>query len=284
MKNEILHNIKKAAEFKKRPDDTPYDGIGSYDVFRIAGRCGIEARFVEITALENDIVPERYIRNIKTLSCRDQVRLLKSTVCVTGLGGLGGVVTEILARTGIGTLIFIDGDIFEENNFNRQLLSTNKLMGKSKVDAAVTRVGKINPSVTVCGYYEYLDEKNANRLVEKSDVVVDCLDNLKTRFVLEKASKDKGLPFVSAAVAGMSGHVTTIFPGDIGLELIYGRKESVPLKGAETVLGCMAPTVTSIAAIESAEVVKILLNKPSVLRNKLFIIDLNDNIVEVLDL
>jgi molybdopterin-synthase adenylyltransferase len=73
--------------------------------------------------LKTDIIPERYVRNFNAFSPKDQIKLLRSTVAVVGLGGLGGGVTEILARIGIGTLILIDGDVFEDTNLNRQMLS-----------------------------------------------------------------------------------------------------------------------------------------------------------------
>ncbi|MBW1748064.1 MAG: HesA/MoeB/ThiF family protein [Deltaproteobacteria bacterium] len=230
------------------------------------------------------MVPERYARNMKTFSPEDQASLLKSQVSIVGLGGLGGTVSEILARTGIGTLNLIDGDRFEASNLNRQFLSTYETMGQYKTEAAVKRIKEINASITVRRYDEYLDDKNSDALIRRSDVVVDCLDNITTRFILENASKKAGSPLVSAAVAGLSGQITTIFPKDQGLKLIYGRPDDLKSKGAEASLGCLPSAVSVLAAFETAEVVKIILGRGPLLRNKLLIIDLLDNITEVLDL
>ncbi|MBW1842127.1 MAG: HesA/MoeB/ThiF family protein [Deltaproteobacteria bacterium] len=221
---------------------------------------------------------------MKTFSPEDQANLLKSQVSIVGLGGLGGTVSEILARTGIGTLNLIDGDRFEATNLNRQFLSTHEMMGKYKTEAAVKRIKEINPSIAVHRHDGYLDDKNSDALVRGSDVIVDCLDNIKTRFILENASKKAGSPLVSAAVAGLSGHITTIFPEDRGLKLIYGSPDDLNSKGAEASLGCLSSSVSVLAAFETTEVVKIILNRGSLLRNKLLIIDLLDNITEVLDL
>ncbi len=129
-----------------------------------------------------------------------------------------------------------------------------------------------------------LDEKNTESLIHDSDVIVDCLDNLETRFLLERAAKKIWSPLVSAAVAGAFGHVTSIFPEDRGLKLIYGESNDIKQKGAEASLGCIPYAVMLLASLETSEVVKILLSKGSVLRNKLLVADLMDNRLEVVDL
>jgi molybdopterin/thiamine biosynthesis adenylyltransferase len=203
---------------------------------------------------------------------------------VVGLGGLGGTVAEVLARMGVGRLTLVDGDRFEESNLNRQLLSTVDGLGQLKSEAAQARVGRINPSVDVNALTEFVTADNAGAVLEGCNVVVDCLDNLRTRFVVEDACRRIGCPLVSAAVAGASGHVTTIFPEDTGLRLIYGEPGQLPLKGAETALGTLPHAVVFLATLECAEVVKIILKKGSLLRHKLLVADLMDGIVEVMNL
>ncbi len=241
-------------------------------------------RSTEIAAVDPHEIPERYARNMGTFSGRDQSVLLGSRVCIVGLGGLGGAVTEILARLGIGALTLVDGDVFEESNFNRQLLSTLETLGASKATAAQSRVRQINPSVQTRIHDVFLDAQNAARLIEGADVVVDCLDNLKTRFVLEKAAKAAKIPLVSAAIAGTYGQITTIFPEDPGLALIYGPEDQVPAKGAEAVLGTLPYTAMTMASLECSEITKILLKRGSLLRNRLLVMDLMDNVMEVLAL
>lgn len=284
MKVDIINKIKNVSIQKKFPDGTSYTSISVEHILNLSERFQLSGRHIEIAALEENIVPEHYSRNMKTFSPKEQSILLSSRASIVGLGGLGGAVTEILARLGIGLLTLIDDDTFEESNLNRQFLSTHPLLQTPKTRAAVKRVRKINPTITVKGHNELLDDKNASHLIEKSDIIVDCLDNIQTRFILEGAAKKVGSPLVSAAVAGVYGHVTSIFPKDKGLTLIYGDSDILPQKGVETSLGCLPHAVTLLAALESSEVVKILLNKGSVLRNKLGVIDLMDNIFEVLDL
>ena len=284
MRTQIIEKLKEISRPKKYPDDMDYTSISPEDVPRLATSFKVDCRKIEIIALEEGIVPERYARNMKTFSLEDQARLLKSQVSIVGLGGLGGTVSEILARSGIGTLNLIDGDRFEASNLNRQFLCTRETMGRYKTEAAVERIKAINPSITVHRHDEYLDDKNSDALIPPSDVIVDCLDNIKTRFILENASKKTGSPLVSAAVAGLSGHITTIFPEDRGLELIYGQPDHLKSRGAEASLGCLPSVVSVLAALETTEVVKIILGRGSLLRNKLLIVDLLDNITEVLDL
>jgi molybdopterin-synthase adenylyltransferase len=210
--------------------------------------------------------------------------LLRARVSIVGLGGLGGGVTEILARIGIGRLNLIDGDDFEDSNLNRQFLSTCDLLATPKAQAAVQRVHQINPSVEVLHHRRFLTQENSLDLLAESDLVVDCLDNLKTRFELEHACKKIRAPLVSAAVAGSSGQLTTIFPDDNGFRLIYGDPHQAPLKGAETALGTMPYSVTTLAALECAEVVKVLLNRGTLLRNRLLIADLMDATFDIVSL
>jgi molybdopterin/thiamine biosynthesis adenylyltransferase len=284
LRADIINKIKEVSIRKKFPDDTLYTSISVEHVEGLSKFFEVSGRQIEIAALEESIVPERYSRNMKAFSTNDQATLLKSCVSIVGLGGLGGAVTEILARIGIGALNLIDGETFDDSNLNRQFFCTHQLLAKSKSEAAVKRVNEINSSVVVQEHHAFLDEKNTGRIVDNSDVIVDCLDNLKTRFLLERAAKKIGSPLVSAAVAGAFGHVTSIFPEDRGLKLIYGESDNTKQKGAEASLGCLPYAVMLLASLETSEVVKILLNKGSVLRNKFLVADLMDNRIEVLDL
>jgi molybdopterin/thiamine biosynthesis adenylyltransferase len=272
------------SEAKTFPDKTPYQSLSVANVSSLAGRSAVSGREIEIAALENGIVPERYARNMRSFALADQAALLRARVGVVGLGGLGGTVAEVLARMGVGRLTLVDGDRFEDSNLNRQLLSTVEGLGQLKSEAARARVGRINPSVDVTALTEFVTAENAGAVLGGCNVVVDCLDNLRTRFVVEDACRRIGCPLVSAAVAGASGHVTTVFPDDTGLRLIYGEPEQLPLKGAEVSLGTLPHAVVFLATLECAEVVKVILKKGSLLRHKLLVADLMDGIVDVMNL
>ena len=279
-----IEKIMKRAQPKEFPDNTSYNSITVKHIASLSKALGVSGREIEVMALEHGVVPERYVRNMKTFSPQDQVALLKARVSVVGLGGLGGAVVEVLARMGIGILNLIDGDTFEDSNLNRQFLSTPSLLTKSKAEAAVQRIKKINASLEINAHPQFLNAQNGEDLLNQSDVVIDCLDNVRTRFVLEGSCKQIGVPLVSAAVAGSSGQVTTIFPDDQGLKLIYGEQDNAPSKGAEATLGTVPYSVALLAALECAEVVKIIQNKGSLLRNKLLVVDLNEIVFDIVNL
>jgi molybdopterin/thiamine biosynthesis adenylyltransferase len=285
MQPSIIEAIKALGREHSLPDGSAYTGIGMIDVTALSKQYGLPGRQVEIQALALGILPVRYVRNRNTFSTADQITLLESRVAVVGLGGLGGWVTEILARAGVGSLDLIDGDVFEDHNLNRQVFSQEALVGDAKAQAAADRIAAINSSVTITWRRQYLDETNAATLLNAANLIIDCLDNITTRFTLEATAKSLGLPLISAAVGGLSGHVTTIFPTDRGLEQIFGPREGVEAsRGAETVLGCPPQGVAVVASLEAAEALKVILGRDGLLRNRLQVVDLTDNTFELLAL
>jgi len=280
----LIGEIDKRAVDRQLPDGSPYRSLSLADVLHLSKQFIVSGREVELRALENGVVPERYARNLNALSLDDQMRLLQSRVSVIGLGGLGGAVTEILARIGIGRLSLFDADHFEDSNLNRQFLSNIDDLGSPKAEAAATRLGRINPSVEVHTAKIRVDKENSEALLEGSDAIVDCLDNIQTRFIIEDTARTIGCPLVSAAVAGASGYLTTVFPSDPGLISVFGPREAAAEKGSEASLGCLPQAVTFLATLECSEIIKIILRRGSLLRGKLLTADMMDNTFEILDL
>lgn len=282
--NLLNADIESHAINRTMPDGNPYRSLSSQSVACLSKIHGVDGRDVEIAALQQQIMPERYVRNGNTLSLDDQIRLLKSCVAVVGLGGLGGAVTEMLARTGVGGLRLIDGDRFEDSNLNRQLLAGHKSLNHPKAEMARHRVREINESVRVSAFPDFLTDANGPELLAGADVVVDCLDTLPDRFVLERAARTLAIPMISAALAGMFAQITTIFPEDPGLKLVYGDPSQAPEKGAETHLGTLAPAAMLAASLEVAEVIRVILNRKEILRNRLLVVDLFTSRMDVMQL
>lgn len=230
------------------------------------------------------IGPERYDRNFETLTRKQQAKLASARVAVLGLGGLGGGVSEMLARTGVGHLTLIDGDVFEPSNLNRQLLCTEDLLGTSKALAAEKRIRAVNSAVQVTAVAQYADGDNLYDMIRESDLVVDCLDSIHSRFILQEAAQKARIPLVAGAIAGVSGQVTVIFPEDKGYELIYGKKDQLPAKGIESRTGNISYCALMVAALQASESIKVLLNRGDILRNKLLIMELWSNVFEIMDL
>jgi len=288
MKNEkeeaILKKLKKKRKEAINSAGKKYYSISVKQIKEIAGKFQLPSRKIEISALQNNIIPERYQRNLGAISPSEQAKLLQSKVVTIGAGGLGGTVLELLSRMGIGELIIADKDVIEDSNLNRQILSKEINLGQSKAEVAIRRVKEINSSIEITGYSVFIDSDNVKKIIEGAEAVVDALDNLPSRFVLQKACRDLKIPLVHGAVAGFNGQLTTIFPEDKGLELIYGFDKDLPEHGSEVILG--APTVTPalIASLEAQEVIKILLKRGKLFRNKLLYLDIENGTIEILNL
>ena len=164
---------------------------------------------------------ERYSRNLGAFSANELKVIEKKTVCIVGCGGLGGFVITSLARFGIEKLTLIDGDDFCTSNLNRQLFATEQNIGKNKVLATAEALKHINSKVVVNAHPTHLDDRNALALIQESDLVVDCLDNIASRRILVKACGTVGIPLVHGAVAGLYGQVGCIFPGDNLMDVLY---------------------------------------------------------------
>ena len=203
---------------------------------------------------------ERYLRNHDAISEEEQAFLATKRVLVVGCGGLGGMVIECLARIGVGYLRVVDGDVFEESNLNRQLLSSTMNLGRPKTLAAQQRVMAVNPLVVVDAVQAELTVENARELLGECDVAVDCLDNIPARLVLQEAAKEAGIPVVHGAVAGWLGRICVIQPGEDLLTLLYPEPDE--MRGEERLAGTLSFTAALTASWQSAETVKLLLGKP----------------------
>lgn len=264
----------------------PENGVKVIALDRIqtlAREFDISPKEVELAALETRVLPRRYLRSLGTVGWEGQTKLLRSTVAVVGLGGLGGSVVEGLARMGVGRLIVVDNDAFVDHNLNRQILSAETNLGLLKAKAAQHRVAEINAAVEVICHAEKATRENLPRLLDGSEVVVDALDRLPSRLVLEEVAQKMGIPMVHGAIAGYVGQVMTIFPGDGGLRALYGG-ENIPQQGIETQLGCPAATPMMVAGWQVHEVLKILLGQGQLLRHKMLFMDAESGMAEVLEI
>ena len=259
------------AFMKERADN---DLLPWYAQLAAAQRFDVSLPRVEEAALSLGLLPARYQRNRQAIPVGQQLALFRSRVAVIGCGGLGGYVIEELARLGVGTIVAIDPDVFEEHNLNRQILSTPSTLGRAKVEAAVARVADINPAVTVIPFRVHYAPENGADLLRDTDVVVDALDSIPTRLDLAETCADLGIPLVHGAIGGWYGQVTTQFPGDDTIQKLYSRW--VEGKGVEQQLGNPSFTPALVASIETAEVCKIILGEGAPLRNRKLSINLLD--------
>lgn len=254
------------------------DLVAWQDQVAAAQQFALSLAEVEAAILAADLLPARYQRNRQMLSTAQQARLFASRVAVIGCGGLGGYVLEELARLGIGHLVAIDADCFEEHNLNRQLLSTPARLDHSKVEAAVLRLAEINPAVTVRPVQALFTRDNGRELLAGAVCVVDATDNVSARLDLEAVCTELQVPLVHGAIAGWYGHVATVYPGEGGLQRLYRHWGGG--KGIEQQLGNPSFTPALIASLEAAEVCKVLLGLGTPLRSRQLVFNLLDMEVE----
>lgn len=271
IKKTLLHSSRCEAG----PTGENYRCIALQDTVSLARKFGLGRREVEIAALEAGIIPERYQRNMGTLGPGGQIRLLKAQAGIAGAGGLGGFAIELLARCGVGGLTIIDSDSFDPTNLNRQLYATETGAASGKAAAAAQRVGEINGAVEVAVCRCHGDLENWPELLQGCDIVLDCLDNLQSRFSLEEACQKLEVPLVHGAIAGFMGQVAVIRPGRPLFAAIYGRQGTREFdRGAEMHLGSPSFTPAAVAARQAAETVKILAGLGAPPDNTLLLIDL----------
>ena len=225
-------------------------------------------------------IKQRHSRNIPSVSEADMEKLASSKVLVVGCGGLGGNIIEYLARAGVGALKVVDGDVFEESNLNRQILSTSQNIGQEKALAAADRVKAIDPSIDVTPVCEFLTKENAAGLMADVDLVVDALDNASARLVLEDAACDAGLAIVHGAICGWDLQAMLVPPGSLLLHQLYPEgytpagKTSLPV------------TPAACAAIEASLAIKYLCRRETPLDGSLLIgslADMNFDIIRFAD-
>ncbi|MGI6435509.1 MAG: HesA/MoeB/ThiF family protein [Syntrophomonadaceae bacterium] len=246
----------------------------------LAVRAGISLPDMEKLAMQQEVVPLRYRRNIGTITATEQQVLMNARVAVIGCGGLGGNVVEQLARLGVGNILVWDYDCFEEHNLNRQLLSSLQAIGQSKVEAALKRVAAINPAANIQGITIEFDRVKGLPLLAGYQAVVDALDNIPSRLQLSALCRELQIPLVHGAVEGWIGQLTTQFPGESVIEKIYSKVFSSEKKSISTPVF----TPALVASLQVAEIVKILLGRGELLRNRIMLVNLLDMDMETIDL
>lgn len=218
----------------------------------------------------------RYAKNERMLTPEENKKLRDFRVCVIGCGGLGGYIIELLGRMGIGYITVVDGDVFDETNLNRQLVSHQENLGKYKALEVKKRMALVNMDVTINAVCESLHHENAEDILKGHHLVMDALDNVVTRIHLQATAKKLNIPFVHGAISGWNGQVTTVFPGDDSLNLLYESVEEV-----QDDFGNPSFTPALIASYQVAEGLKILLNHGALLRMKVLLVDLYRNQVTI---
>jgi molybdopterin/thiamine biosynthesis adenylyltransferase len=197
-----------------------------------------------------------------------QIKIKSARVFVAGAGGLGSPVSIYLAIAGVGEIKICDADAVELSNLNRQVLHTDARIGQPKVVSAEKSLGELNPSIKILTHSDFLDGNSMARVVGRPDIVVDCLDNFETRYLLNAYCIEHSIPFVHGAIWGLIGQVTFLSPPETPcLRCIFPEP---PPKGTFPVAG-VTPGV--IGCMQGMEVLKSLTGVGTTLKGRLLFFD-----------
>jgi adenylyltransferase/sulfurtransferase len=218
----------------------------------------------------------RYERNIqiKAIGEAGQRKLLDSRVLVIGAGGLGSPAILYLAAAGVGTLGIVDDDTVGVSNLQRQILHGTPDIGRLKTASAREKIDRLNPDPRVVTYDLKIGADNASDLITGYDVVLDCSDNLVTKYLINDACVLGGKPFVYGGVLAMRGQVLTYTPGHACLRCAL--ELPVPLSAAPTSreLGVLGAAAGVLGSIQASEAIKYLTGAGRLLTDTLLEIDL----------
>jgi molybdopterin-synthase adenylyltransferase len=213
---------------------------------------------------------ERYDRQliIPQIGAAGQEKIKQTRVLVAGVGGLGTPVANNLVAAGFGLVRLVDDGSVEMSNLNRQTLHWETDVGKRKVDSAASKLRKLNNRVSIETAANRITAANASKLVADCDAIVDCLDNLETRYVLNQAALENHLPYFHGAVYGFEGRAMTVIPGQTAcLKCVYRTDlppEKTPVVGVTPgIIGC----------IQVAELIKYVVGTGSLLVNRMLVFD-----------
>jgi adenylyltransferase/sulfurtransferase len=214
---------------------------------------------------------ERYARQISLNGFGEegQEKLKNTTALVAGVGGLGSPASLYLAAAGIGTLRIVDNDQVEASNLNRQVLHWEKNIGMPKALSAAGKLRELNPHIKVESLKVTINEDNVDQLLNDCDLIVDALDNLPTRYLINEAAVARGIPLFHGAVYGLEGRALTVIPGESAC--LYCLYHGVTMPPSKFPVVGVTPAI--IGCIQATEVIKYITGLGKLLTNRLLSFD-----------
>lgn len=209
----------------------------------------------------NDEQLLRYSRQIllPQIDVEGQERLLAARVLIIGLGGLGSPVALYLAAAGVGHLVLVDHDRVEISNLQRQIIHTQASLGLTKVESAAATIRALNPDTKVEAIPERLDGDRLRNVIARVDIVIDGTDNFATRYAINDACFESGIPLVSGAAIRMEGQVAVFDPRRADspcYRCLYPSGDEAALNCSEN--GVAAPVVGIIGSVQAMEALKLI--------------------------
>ena len=232
---------------------------------------------------------ERYVRQIRypPIGEAGQRQLAQSRALVCGLGALGSVLANTLARAGVGFLRIVDRDFLETNNLQRQVMYDEADVAAQlpKAIAAETKLRRVNSEIEIEAIVADVDHTNVLSLARDVDVLVDGTDNFETRYLLNDVAVKLGKPWVYGGCIGAEGQSMTILPGETAC--FSCLMQDAPPPGTTPTCdtaGIVGPIVNVVASIEAMEVLKILSGNCDAVSRSLTVIEMWENRIRQVDL
>lgn len=205
-----------------------------------------------------------------------QARLRQSRVAVIGAGGLGVPVLQYLAGAGVGHLTVIDGDTLQASNLHRQTWYALSECGQPKATLAEARIHALNPEVTVTSHRDALSALNVDAMLAGHDVLIDCSDNFRCKFLLNDWAQTQGVPLITASVHQFEGQLQVIDPrrdtSCLRCQWPLATEDGVVGNCAES--GVLGPTPGVLGSLQALQALKLLLDLPDQLGNDVLLVDL----------
>ena len=212
----------------------------------------------------------RYDRQVRLPEIGEagQRRLKQAHALVAGAGGLGSIAAAYLAAAGVGRLRVVDCDKVALSDLNRQIIHADKDIGRDKIEVARERLQSLNPEVEVEAMCLSIAEENFAQLVAGCDLIIDGLDNLATRHLLNRAAIEARVPMMHGAVYGFEGRATTVIPGETPcLWCLY--PQALPV----SVTPVLGTTPAIIGCVQANEAIKYITGSGVLLAGRLFVYD-----------
>jgi len=200
-----------------------------------------------------------------------QERIKNSTVFVAGAGGLGSPVSIYLAVAGVGNIRVCDFDSPDWSNLNRQILHNHGRIGINKAVSAKQTLEELNSHITVTAFTDKIVEENVDELVGNADLILDCMDNFPTRYLLNESALRKKIPMVHGSIWGLDGRLTFIQSPETPCLRCYFPES--PPKEVFPVLGA---TPGVIGTLQAMEALKYLSGIGKLLKGRLLVWSGND--------
>jgi len=221
----------------------------------------------------------RYARQVRFAGIgeKGQARLLEAQAAIVGVGALGCVIANHLARAGVGKLTLIDRDIVDRSNLQRQMLydEADAESGTPKAIASAAKLRSINSGIEVVPHVADLNAFNAETLLSGADIVLDGTDNFNARYLLNEFSVKSGIPWIYGGAVGASGMTMTIVPGSTPcLRCLFPEPPGGGTLDTCETAGVLSPIVDTIASAQAMEAIKLLAGRPEMLHGSILQIDL----------